>query len=408
MTGHDFVALPSLRQLLAKLHLRLIAFAVAFAAASLLLSGMIVVRDYARHNLDLIASSVAYAVEPPLYFGNRAALHDGLIAAGADDGVARAEVRDTAGRVLAAWHHPGGGILSGVEWTVDGLLWSSPAIKPIMRRGVKIAEVRIYGKSEGFLRYALSGAIIALSCLGLSVFAMRLLAYRLQHQVIAPLDHAAQVAHMVRSERTFDRRVPTSGIAEIDRLGANFNALLAELQGWHARFAATSAESGNPVLASGGVDYHAAHDPLTGLGNRTLFEHLLAEAIGEAISAGASFAVVHIDAEGFEDIRAVHGARAAEAALVAVADRMRGAMRAADYAFRLGGKDFAVLLAPLQDHARIADAISRIERAMADPLPLPGGHFGHITLRSRVAVYPDDGVSPHDLLRRLEPAVARG
>lgn len=82
----DFVALPTLREILAKVHLRLISFAVALATVSLLISGIIVVRNYARHNLDLVASSVAHAVEPPLNFGNHAALRHGLVAAGPTTG----------------------------------------------------------------------------------------------------------------------------------------------------------------------------------------------------------------------------------------------------------------------------------------------------------------------------------
>lgn len=394
----DFVALPTLREILAKVHLRLISFAVALATVSLLLSGIIVVRNYARHNLDLIATSVAHAVEPPLNFGNHAALRHGLVAAGANDGVARVEVRDRAGRLLAAWQQPKASLFASVEWTANQLLWSSPAIKPIMRSGVKIAEVRIYGKSEGVLRYVLSGAIIALFCLGLSVVAIRLLACRLQQQVIAPLDRAAEVAHSVRSDRAFDKRVPTAGIAEIDRLSANFNALLAELQGWHAWSPA----------ATKGIDCHVAHDPLTGLGNAAMFECLLTKAIGEAVSTGASFAVVHFDAEGLEEIGSAHGSRAAEAGLVGVADRIRGALLAPDFAFRLVGTEFAVLLAPMQDRARIAETIGRFEHAMADPLPLPDGQAAKVTLRSRVAIYPDDGVSPYALLRRIGPVTAQG
>src|SRR3546814_3386286 len=40
------------------------------------------------------------------------------------------------------------------------------------------------------------------------------------------------VAHDVRLHRRFDKRVQPLGIAELDRLGGDVNALLDELQGW--------------------------------------------------------------------------------------------------------------------------------------------------------------------------------
>ena len=85
------------------------------------------------------------------------------------------------------------------------------------------------------MRFGLAGLIIALSSLLLAVIAARLLARRLQSHVIGPLEHVAEVAHAVRAHRSFDRRVEEAGIAEIDRFGRHFNALVEELQGWHAQ-----------------------------------------------------------------------------------------------------------------------------------------------------------------------------
>ena len=45
-------------------HLDCNAFAVALAAASLVVSGGIVIRNYAQRNLDLVARTVSYTVEP--------------------------------------------------------------------------------------------------------------------------------------------------------------------------------------------------------------------------------------------------------------------------------------------------------------------------------------------------------
>lgn len=388
-------ALPTLRQILARVHLRLILFAVVLAALSLLVSGMIVIRNYAARNLELIAHTVAYTVEPAVVFGDRQAVTDGLLSVGAVRGVDCAAVRDPAGQLIAQWKHPHADLHSRVEDWANQQIWPRPAVAMIRRNDVLIGRVEIYGNSEGILRYGLSGLIIALSCLGLTVVATRILARRLQQDVIRPLDHVAEVAHAVRSDRAFEKRVPSSGIAEIDRFGRDFNALLAELQGWHAGLTSENAE----------LARRATHDALTGLGNRVLFEQTLADAIGEAVRSGQSFAVLYLDIDLFKQVNDAHGHDCGDAVLIAVAERLRQSIRQADHGFRLGGDEFAVVLAPFADRACVAAVLERINRAMARPYRLPTGGTASSSLSTGVAVYPDDGVSPQALLRRADAAM---
>ncbi len=384
--------LPTLRQLLARVHLRLILFAVALAAASMVVSGVIVIRNHAHRNLELIARTVAYTVEPAVVFDDRQAIREAILPVVSVAGVGRVEVRDAAGQMLARWDPEELGYRSVIARTADRVFWPKPTVRRIERDGVTIAEVRIHGNSKSILRYALSGAMIALSCIILTVFATRILARRLQRDVIDPLDHVAEVAHAVRRDRAFEKRVPSSGIAEIDRFGQDFNALLAELQGWHAGLTSENAE----------LARRATHDGLTGLGNRALFEQSLGEAIGASQYGGESFAVLYLDVDGFKAINDRHGHASGDAALIAVAERLRDAIRQIDRAFRLGGDEFAVLLAPFEDPAHVDGVLARIRLAMEQPFRLPSGLFATSTLSIGVAVYPDDGRSPQDLLRRAD------
>ena len=164
-------SLPTLRQLLAGVHMRLILFTVALATASLLLSGMIVIRNYAARNLNLTARTVAYTIEPAVVFKDRAAVLEGIVSVAAVGGVDRVEVREPGGAMLAEWNHPHGDFHSHFEDAAKAVLWPKPAYRQLRRGDAALAEVRVYGNSEGLLRYVLSGAIIALSCLGLTVIA---------------------------------------------------------------------------------------------------------------------------------------------------------------------------------------------------------------------------------------------
>ena len=389
--------LPALRQLLAQVHLRLILFAVTLAAASLLVSGTLVIRNYAQKNLDLLASAVSYTVEPAIVFGDREAVREGMVSVAGTSAVDRVEVVDPAGQLVASWHSPQTGVYAGLTQLTNRLLWSRPSLRPVQHAGQVIGQVRVYGNSEGILRYTLSGAIIALACLGLTVVATRILASRLDQEVIAPLSELAQVSHSVRSERAFHRRLPPSGIAEIDMFGRDFNALLAELEGWHHGLTRENAE----------LSRRATSDALTGLGNRVLFEQTLDQAIAASVKSGISFAVLYLDADNFKQINDAHGHDAGDAALVAVAERLRVALRKGDQAYRLGGDEFAVLLPALHNPHVIDGVRQRIELAMAEPYTLPNGQTARTRLSIGVAIYPDHGLAPHELLRRADTEMYR-
>ncbi|WP_250029573.1 diguanylate cyclase domain-containing protein [Paractinoplanes maris] len=87
---------------------------------------------------------------------------------------------------------------------------------------------------------------------------------------------------------------------------------------------------------------HQAHfDGLTGLANRTHFHDQVAQALA---APGARVSVLLVDLDGFKSVNDTMGHAAGDTLLMAVADRLRGAIRAADVPARLGGDEFAVLL----------------------------------------------------------------
>lgn len=387
--------LPTIRDLLARVHLRLILFAVLLAAASLTLSGGIVIRNYAQRNLDLMARTVAYTVEPAVVFGDRAAIAEGIASVASNSAVETVEVRDGQGRLLANWSNPRSGLPQWLRSSANRLLWPDAARSDVRRGATLIAEVRITGNPEGLLRFALAGLIIACSTLGLTVIATRILARRLQSDVIGPLEHVAAVAHAVRTERTFDRRVPLAGIAEIDRFGQDFNALLAELQGWHASMTREHAE----------LTERALIDPLTGLGNRAAFETAVATAVDSAVKGGTSLAVLYCDVDRFKSINDTHGHAAGDAVMIEVARRLDATLRHEDRAFRLGGDEFVVLVQSGASAEMTSGITRRIAAAFDAPVDLSDGAAVPVSLSIGAATYPDDGHSPRDLLRWADAAM---
>jgi diguanylate cyclase (GGDEF)-like protein/PAS domain S-box-containing protein len=152
------------------------------------------------------------------------------------------------------------------------------------------------------------------------------------------------------------------------------------------------------------LQYKAHHDELTGLSNRVQFKEYLARSLAHARRESFKLAVLFIDLDHFKYINDTLGHQMGDALLQAVAERIRGYLREEDLVARLGGDEFAVLLlgiTHLQDAARVA---KKLIDALTEPVALDN-HELSITASIGIAVYPEDGDSMDDLLRRADNAM---
>jgi diguanylate cyclase len=386
---------PTLRSVIGRGHLILALVAVTLASVSLTLLGVLALRVYAEHNLHLIARSINYTVEAAVVFNDSAAATEALSLIASTEEVAKAEVFDANGKLLAHWTRPDNGMLSRVELALAHTLLEQPISQPILHQGRTIGSIHLTGHGASLLRFLLSGLAGILICTALSAWVALHLARRLLLGITAPLQSLAAVAHAARSERDFERRVPPAQIAELHSLGSDFNALLGEMQAWQSHL-----QSENETLA-----HQANHDSLTGLPNRAFFEGRLIRALRSAAKAKEQLAVLYLDSDRFKDINDNFGHAAGDAVLVAVADRVRAQLREDDLVARLGGDEFAILLAPLhklEDAQRIAD---NINASMDMPIPVPGNAQVLTSLSIGIALYPDHGATPGTLLNAADVAM---
>ncbi|MGU9859430.1 diguanylate cyclase domain-containing protein [Pseudomonas sp. LF245] len=386
---------PTLRSVIGRGHMILALVAVSLASVSLTLLGVLALRVYAEHNLHLIARSINYTVEAAVVFNDSAAATEALSLIASTEEVARAEVFDANGKLLAQWVRPDTGMLSRVELELAHTLLEQPISQPILHQGRTVGSIHLTGHGASLLRFLLSGLAGILICTALSAWVALHLAQRLLRGITGPLQSLAAVAHAARSERDFDRRVPPARIAELDSLGSDFNALLGEMEAWQNHL-----QSENETLA-----HQANHDSLTGLPNRAFFEGRLIRALRSAAKLNERVAVLFLDSDRFKDINDNFGHAAGDAVLVAVAERVRAQLREDDLVARLGGDEFAILLAPLhklEDAQRIAD---KIIASMDQPIPVPGNTQVLTSLSIGIAIYPDHGATPGTLLNAADAAM---
>ncbi len=119
--------------------------------------------------------------------------------------------------------------------------------------------------------------------------------------------------------------------------------------------------------------HEATHDPLTELPNRTNFQERLAMTLELAREQpDRVFAVLFVDLDEFKSINDSLGHIAGDALLIAVADRMRATVGSDDFIARIGGDEFALLLAHRQDLGHVQDAVDAIQAALLAPMIIEG------------------------------------
>src|SRR3954467_6159677 len=119
--------------------------------------------------------------------------------------------------------------------------------------------------------------------------------------------------------------------------------------------------------------HQALHDPLTGLPNRTLFLDRVRHAVDTASRTRVWPAVLYLDLDGFKPVNDTFGHEAGDVLLRTIADRLRGCLRPADTAARMGGDEFVVLLNGPIDRLGVARVVERIRAQLDGPVLLGDG-----------------------------------
>ena len=144
-------------------------------------------------------------------------------------------------------------------------------------------------------------------------------------------------------------------------------------------------------------------DLLTGLPNRRLLEDRFEVALALAQREGTPFALLFLNLDHFKHVNETLGRDFGDRVLVDVAERIKGCVRQVDTVARLCGDEF-VVLAHQADHAGAEIAVGRILDAMKRPF-VQGGMSFTVTASVGLALYPNDGASLVELVRRADAAM---
>jgi diguanylate cyclase (GGDEF)-like protein/PAS domain S-box-containing protein len=161
-------------------------------------------------------------------------------------------------------------------------------------------------------------------------------------------------------------------------------------------------------LAQTALTERATHDALTGLPNRGLMIDRLAQALGLANRLARSTGLIFVDLDRFKEINDTGGHAAGDAVLRQVAERLLSAVRPMDSVSRIGGDEFVVLLAALENPEDAAAVAERIAEALDVPITLS---HGSVTVTASLGISisrpadPGSHLDPDTLLRQADTAM---
>ncbi len=156
--------------------------------------------------------------------------------------------------------------------------------------------------------------------------------------------------------------------------------------------------------AEASVWHQANHDPLTGLANRGLLRERLADTVLQARRSREIIGLLFIDLDGFKAINDTHGHDAGDAVLREVAQRLQGGIRESDFAARLAGDEFVVVLRHLAGEDYAGAVAGKLLAALSEPVRHGEGELA-VSASIGIALHPHDANAADELLRQADAAM---
>lgn len=154
------------------------------------------------------------------------------------------------------------------------------------------------------------------------------------------------------------------------------------------------------------LEHLALNDPLTELLNRRGLQDVLTHEIARAQRSGSNMVVLLIDLDDFKKINDNQGHSAGDAVLKEIAARMRNPLRSTDYAARVGGDEFLIVL-PDTIPAEGVKIAEKVRSAICDKPIEASGHSIAATASVGVISVPPNAQTIDDLLAETHHVLYR-
>lgn len=146
----------------------------------------------------------------------------------------------------------------------------------------------------------------------------------------------------------------------------------------------------------------ALKDSLTGLGNRSLFNEQLSQAVARARRDNERVGVLMIDLDRFKPINDKYGHQAGDELLKQVAERIVAETRGSDVVARLGGDEFAAVLIRVSSRENLERLQHKLSDTIASQPYEVANNWVKVGASVGSALYPDDTDDILDLVHKAD------
>ncbi len=152
------------------------------------------------------------------------------------------------------------------------------------------------------------------------------------------------------------------------------------------------------------IEFMAYNDSITHLPNRAFFLNELENVLLRSKENGSMGVVLFVDLDNFKLINDGYGHDFGDRVLYEVARRLRNSIEKRALLARFGGDEFLLLVENVKSSAEVSSHIATVTDAFSNPFQLDGGLF-YITASIGVALFPEDGLDVHQLLKNSDSAM---
>ncbi len=150
----------------------------------------------------------------------------------------------------------------------------------------------------------------------------------------------------------------------------------------------------------------SVRDGLTGLFNRRYMEETLEREFAQADRNGKSVGIVMLDVDHFKKFNDTYGHEAGDLILIEMANLLSSHIRKFDVVCRYGGEEFLIIF-PNTTISKTLERAEMIRHEIEDLKLSYNGHILHITVSLGTANYPDNGMTPDEVVKMADDALYR-